>query len=64
MADPTPGMTHEDSIGSQDPHLQPKEKSKSRRPASMEAPGDLRKQKEMELTVGSFLQILRSASSD
>jgi hypothetical protein len=36
-------MTHEDSIGSQDPHNQEEEKkTKSRRPASEEVPDVLR----------------------
>ncbi|PMD44775.1 Lem3/Cdc50 [Hyaloscypha variabilis F] len=34
MADQAPGMTHEDSIGSQDPHNLVEEKKKSRRPAN------------------------------
>jgi hypothetical protein len=37
MVDQTPGMTHEDSIGSQDPHnIEEEKKTKSRRPASEE----------------------------
>jgi len=64
MADQTPGITHEDSIGSQDPHLQVEEKKKSRRPASEEAPDALRMEKRMRLTFGLNLQIPRFASSD
>jgi len=64
MADQAPGMTHEDSIGSQDPHNLVEEKKKSRRPASEEAPDALRMEMETELTFGRNLQIPRSASRD
>jgi len=64
MADQTPGMTHEDSIGSQDPRNQVEEKKKSRRPASEEAPDILRMEKEWKLTCVLSLQIRHSASSD
>jgi hypothetical protein len=43
MADPQPGIVHEDSISSQDPNAQDAgPKTKSRRPASEEFLDDLR----------------------
>jgi hypothetical protein len=64
MAEPTPGMTHEDSIDTQDPRNQEEKKTKSRRPASEESLDDLRMQRRLGLTFGSFLQTLRFASND
>jgi hypothetical protein len=64
MADPTPGMVHEDSIDSQDPRHQEEKKSKSRRPASEEPPADMDKARRLKLTVGFSFQTLHSVSND
>jgi hypothetical protein len=50
MAEPTPDMTHEDSIDTQDPRNQEEKKTKSRRPASEETRDDLHMQRRLGLT--------------
>jgi hypothetical protein len=63
MADPEPPRNHDDSISEDSQQLAGK-KEKSRRPASERLPWPRNPEEGARLTVGSFTQILHSASSD